>query len=149
MGARFLISGGMSILHQPAVNYDGPNSRVEVAVALSRNEDVEHFARCLSGMASFPWRELTWLGHGHTLSLVPIHGSKAVFNAALLVKEPEGIPRVSLSTPNGHPVSILWVVPITEAEREFAKVYGSAELLTTLKEHGVTMTFSRDRASAA
>lgn len=65
------------------------------------------------------------------------------------MKEPEGIPRVSLSTPNGHPVSILWVVPITEAEREFAKVYGSAELLTTLKEHGVTMTFSRDRASAA
>ena len=74
----------------------------------------------LSGVSGYPWREITWLGHGHTL-LLP-EGRIPGFAAVLLLdgrKLPEA-PVPAFPPVMGEPVCPLWMVPITKAEYDLA-----------------------------
>jgi hypothetical protein len=130
-----LITIGMSILPQPDLETDNARElrRVELGVLLPKSwsdASVQRFASYMSGQASTPWARLTWLGPGHTVECDA--WSSSDLTAALLVREHPGLPRVALPAQFSDPVSVLWLVPITEREREHAIANGSAALLSTL-----------------
>jgi hypothetical protein len=97
-------------------------------------------ARIFLWLAQFPWREVTWLGAGHSIpwyhdaSTFPLGGGN---DAVLLLDDPARLPGPDAPRLDGflagdEPVRWLWIVPITERERRFAAERGSASLVTQL-----------------
>lgn len=96
--------------------------RIELAFAAGADLAEEEWMAMLgylSAQSGFPWQMLTWLGHGHTLPCNKIPGFEAVMflNTALL----EATPAPDLPDIRGERVNLLWVVPLTGKEYEFAK----------------------------
>ena len=75
-------------------------------------------------LAQFPWREVTWLGSGHSIpwyhepSTFPLGGGN---EAVLLLDDPSRLPGPDVPSLDGfrssnEPVRWLWIVPINERE---------------------------------
>ena len=58
-------------------------------------------------------------------------------------------PDLSGFTFNGDPVRWLWVVPISEADRQLAKEHGSASLVSRLAEQGRSWVVGPGASSSA
>jgi Suppressor of fused protein (SUFU) len=97
-------------------------------------------ARIFLWLAQYPWRDVTWLGPGHS---VPWYHDAATFplgggnEAVLLLDDPARLPGPDAPRLNGfmagdEPVRWLWVVPITERERRVAAERGSGSLVNQL-----------------
>jgi hypothetical protein len=97
-------------------------------------------ARIFLWLAQFPWREVTWLGSGHS---IPWYHEPATFplgggnDSVLLVDDPTRLPGPELPRLDGfrasnEPVRWLWIIPVSERERRIAIQRGSASLLTQL-----------------
>jgi hypothetical protein len=136
-GGVALVTVGMGILPQPNIEMytDEPRDlrRVELGVLLpdSWNEsEITRFGGYMSGQAQLPWAQFTWFGAGHTIPCNSWRNKR--YTSALLVREHAAIPPIGLPPQFSDPVSILWFLPMDEAEREFAKQNGSAELLKKL-----------------
>ena len=97
----------------------------------------------LSGLSGYPWANLTWLGNGHTMPS-DAFGPQSPFQAVLFLMAPPGAPKIALPRVDGEPVNLLWLVPITNNERAFARKNGSAALVERMKAAGVTWMF-KDR----
>lgn len=83
----------------------------------------------LSVGAAYPWRENTFLAHGHTIPFRQIAGF-----AAVLLVNPKLVPE--LECPEYEPfrgdaVNLLWVVPITDEVYQFAQEHDIDETLRT------------------
>ncbi|HSZ44564.1 MAG TPA: suppressor of fused domain protein [Streptosporangiaceae bacterium] len=133
---------GMSCQRMPVVEQTGENavSRARIELALATTMPSPQAARIFLWLAQFPWREVTWLGPGHSVpwyhdaSTFPLGGG----NEAILLLDdpgrlpgPEG-PRLDGFTAGDEPVRWLWVIPINERERRLAAERGSASLVTQL-----------------
>ena len=120
-----LMTVGMSLCPQPAVELfnDQPYlfRRIELALELpisimDRPESLKSLTSQLSNLAGYPWRNFTWLGAGHTCELAGIAENH---ETALLVKDsdfssqPEQLPEIC-----GDPINLLWLVPISVAQKE-------------------------------
>ena len=131
-----LVTLGVSILPQPNLETDNASQlrRIELGAILPStwsDAQVKQFASYLSGQARLPWRAFTWLGPGHTIPCDDWASTK--FTAALLQREHPALPKsVTLPPQFGDPVHVLWFIPITEAEREYAISNGSSALAATL-----------------
>lgn len=131
---------GVSLRSQPSVelSVEDPSSirRIELGsmVDLSVGEAViKELAGYISGQSGVPWHQNTWLGHGHTLpaDVFERHTSGRM-PFALLSNHHPGVPAISLPRFRDDPVSILWMIPISEREREFAIQNRSAALFDRL-----------------
>lgn len=129
-----LVTVGVSILPQPNIETDDARDlrRIELGALLPARWDdasVKRFAAYISGQARLPWTRFTWLGPGHT---IPCDAWVGQFSAALLVRDHPALPPIALPTPHSDPVSVLWFIPITGDERDYAIAHGSSALAASL-----------------
>lgn len=127
-----LATVGMSICPQPAVELftDDPINyrRIELAIRLQFPEDssndsidivIESVAKQLSGLASHPWKNFTWLGPGHTC---PLHNAAPNCESALLARDQfvsvSEKDRVRFPKFRNDPINLLWLIPITNLEQQ-------------------------------
>ena len=133
---------GMSAQRMPVVEQTGEGaagrSRVELALATTMPSAAA--ARIFLWLAQYPWREVTWLGSGHS---IPWYHEPATFplgggnEAVLLLDDPSRLPgpeapRLDGFRSSNEPVRWLWIVPINERERRLARERNSASLITQL-----------------
>lgn len=145
-GIVYFLSLGVSIRPMPWVellyNEQAPGfRRMELALAVDKNdyteEEIMNMAQGLSGMADSPWRNLSWLGEGHTISSqsVPAGYDSFILSSALYNGADIDLPAIE-----GDRVNLYWASPITLEERESAhtKNNGGYELLEKMIGAGIT-----------
>ena len=121
-----IATAGMSVCPQPAVEMfvDDPANfrRIELALVLPRQNNQDDLDALtpvmeqLSGLSGYPWQQLTWFRDGHTCGF-----KFGEYSALLLLDdangsrmtgvEPERLPEF-----RGDPVSLLWMLPMTELQ---------------------------------
>jgi hypothetical protein len=136
----------MSAQRMPAIEQAGAaaagRSRIELALATTMPSAAA--ARIFLWLAQYPWREVTWLGAGHTVpwyhepGTFPLRGGNS---AVLLLDEPGRLPgpeapQLGGFTVAGAPVRWLWVVPVSERERQLGADAGAGSLITQLAARG-------------
>jgi hypothetical protein len=134
-----LVTLGISIRPQPLVEMyvqdPRPQRRIELGIALERSqfteEEIMATIKYLATQANLPWNAYSWLGNGHTMGCdsCPVGPQ---FDAMMLLKAPSGAPPIILPSYRDDPVNLLWMVPLTEAERQYAAEKGSGELMARL-----------------
>jgi hypothetical protein len=132
----------MSCQRMPVIEQMGEQAaqgaRIELAIATTMPSTAA--ARIFLWLGQYPWREMTWFGDGHCLawyhepSTFPLRGGHS---AVLLTDKPGSllgpdVPDLSGFTFSGEPVRWLWVVPISERDRQLAAERGPASLVTHL-----------------
>lgn len=148
-----LVTVGVSLLPQPGCEMvtDDPSSirRIELAASIDRNcpvEQVKRFGSYLSGQSCYPWSAWTWLGNGHSVDCdTPQYCGGNKFPAALLSSRMPGTPTIKWPSFLGDPMNLLWYVPITEAEREWARANDTDSLIDDLIKSGVDVTIRARR----
>jgi hypothetical protein len=155
--AVVLVTLGVSVRPQPTVEryIEDPRSlrRIEMGVAVARefaeadDSVVTNITRYLAAQANLPWERYVWLGNGHAIACEP-HPLGEPFAAMLLLKSPSGAPPVQVPAYRGDPVNLLWMVPVTAAERDVAAADGSGTLLSKLAPQ-FPLWPARQRASVA
>lgn len=154
--ATVLATTGICIRPQPAVELHfedpAPHRRIEFAMAVHpalTNDLVMKTGSYLSGQSNLPWQNFTFLGHGHTLPCeVLSEFTSGRFPFILFVKEGLNVPHVPLPAYQTDPVNLLWLVPISAAEQQFATTQGSAALIERLEKSGANWIFQPARPSA-
>jgi hypothetical protein len=137
-----LITLGVAVRPQPRPCIP---RRFELSMAMDGTTAIQSakaLAAYLSAQSKLPWHSYTWLGEGHT---IPCDQLPEPFKAVVLTEKPRSAPRLALPEAWGEPVSVLWAIPITAAERAFAERRGSQALLERLWASGVTWSY-RQRA---
>jgi hypothetical protein len=136
---------GMSCQRMPVIEQagEGAAGRGRIELALATTMPSAEAARIFLWLAQYPWREVTWLGAGHSVpwyhepGTFPLGGGSGGNSAVLLMDEPgrllgPEVPQLGGFTVSGAPVRWLWLVPITERERLLAADRGSGSLVTQL-----------------
>ncbi len=128
------VTAGVSLLPMPMVEMHTNEDPKEIRrMELGFAAVEQHRALCrpmygtMCAFANFPWDQFTFLAHGHTIPFRNIGG----FAAVLFVNPRfvEGLESPSLARfPDGGIVNLLWVVPITQEEYDYA-VQNSSEAL--------------------
>jgi hypothetical protein len=132
---------GMSCQRMPVVEQglDDPSGYARIELAIATTLPSAQAARVFLWLATYPWRAVTWFGPGHSVrwyhepSTFPLGDGEAV----LLLDSPGTLPGpeppdLSGFAFGGDPVRWLWIVPISERDRELAKEHGSASLVSRL-----------------
>lgn len=134
-GVVYGVTAGVSLIAMPMVGFhvegDPKNiRRMELGFAAEeRFRQICHpmYAN-LSMYAGIPWQQLTFLAHGHTIPFRNIKGF-----AAVLFVNPRNVE--GLESPeyvdflDGGTVNMLWTVPITQEEYDFAVNHDSEKLM--------------------
>jgi hypothetical protein len=151
---------GMSCQRMPVVEQvlDDPSSYARIELAVATTLPSAQAARVFLWLATYPWHAVTWFGPGHSVrwyheaSTFPLGGAPGSSGvsgseAVLLLDAPgpdrggrppgpglEGPepPDLSGFTFGGDPVRWLWIIPISERERQLAKERGSSALVSRL-----------------
>ena len=144
-GVVYLFTLGMSIRPMPWVELlysdRAPGfRRMELAMAVSKadftDKEIMTMAGLMSGLADRPWKQVTWLGEGHTVSAedLPAPYESVVISAALY-----NGPAIQLPEVYGDKVNLYWLSPITKLEREFAHFRPNAgyDLLEKMINHNL------------
>ena len=142
---RVLSTVGMSCQRMPVVEQvlDDPGGYARIELAIATTLPSEQAARVLLWLGTYPWQAITWFGPGHSVrwydepSAFPLGGRAA---AVMLLDSPGSLggpepPDLSGFTFGGDHVRWLWVIPITERERQLAMDIGSARLVDQFAEH--------------
>ena len=135
---------GMSCQRMPVVEQvlDDPSGYARIELALATTLPPAQAARVFLWLATYPWRAVTWFGPGHSVrwydepATFPL-GAGEGYGSVLLLDSPGVLPGpqppdLSGFTFGGDPVRWLWIVPISERDRQLAKERGSAALVTRL-----------------
>jgi hypothetical protein len=135
---------GMSCQRMPVVEQvlDDPSGYARIELAIATTLPSAQAARVFLWLATYPWRAVTWFGPGHSVrwyhepATFPL-GDGEVYGSVLLLDSPGVLPGpeppdLSGFSFGGDPVRWLWVVPISERDRQLAKERGSAALVARL-----------------
>ncbi|MEM9548511.1 MAG: suppressor of fused domain protein [Bacteroidota bacterium] len=140
---------GLSLIPMPTVEmyYDNPFDfhRIEFGIILEAklsDDDLQNIAEWISGITDIPWDNITFLGEGHTVSFKPLKASK--FSSAVLTKKLNVLPKPNLQKYRDSEINFLWMVPISERERNHIMENGSDEVIEKLGEIG-NLIYSLDR----
>ncbi len=139
---------GMSCQRMPVVEQvlDDPSGYARIELALATTLPSAQAARVFGWLATYPWRAVTWFGPGHSVrwyhdpATFPLGADgNGSFGAVLLLDSPGSLPGpeppdLSGFTFGGDPVRWLWIVPISEPDRQMAKEHGSASLVSRLAD---------------
>ncbi|RBL88314.1 suppressor of fused domain protein [Chitinophaga flava] len=141
----YFLTLGVSIRPMPWVEIlysdEAPGfRRMELALAISKKDysekEIMNLAGIVSGIADRPWKQVTWLGEGHTISSseLPVPYESVVLSAALY-----NGPAIELPKMYNDTVNLYWVSPVTKPERLFAhqNPNGGYELLEKMIHHGI------------
>ena len=133
---------GMSCQRMPVVEQvlDDPSGYARIELAMATTLPSAQAARVFLWLATYPWRAVTWFGPGHSVrwydepSTFPLGEG---YGSVLLLGSPGSLPgpvppELSGFAFGGDPVRWLWVVPISERDRQLAKEHGSASLVKRL-----------------
>ncbi len=138
---------GMSCQRMPVVEQvlDDPSGYARIELAIATTLPSAQAARVFLWLATYPWHAVTWFGPGHSVrwyhepSTFPLGQGESYgsFGAVLLLDSPGSLlgpepPDLSGFTFGGDPVRWLWIVPISERDRQLAKERGSATLVSRL-----------------
>ncbi len=133
---------GMSCQRMPVVEQvlDDPSGYARIELAIGTTLPPAQVARVFLWLATYPWRAVTWFGPGHSVRWYhePSTFPLGVGNEAVLLLDSPGAlpgpaaPDLSGFAFGGDPVRWLWIVPITERDRQLAKERGSASLVSRL-----------------
>ncbi len=150
-GGSVLATLGTSLRPQPQTQADTPEirrfRRIEIAIAVSQDVDAaaqRALLGILGGLNGYAWRYNTRLGDGHTLAAeeLPLCTDGLPLSSVLLLEDPLGRPALDLPQVFDEPVRLLWLVPITAAERNLAVREGSEVLRSRLQQAGVGWIFT-------
>lgn len=132
-----LVTGGMSDLRQPALldPDDGDDCAPRAELLMYVSEPKPWMMQVLKGLAAMPFDDDTCLYWGHT---VP-NGKPMTAEPSLLTSyfvEPAYLEDQASArfTIDGDEVALLWLRPVTEAERAYAIEHGSRALSQRLAE---------------
>jgi hypothetical protein len=143
---------GMSCQRMPTIElYEddvSPQARIELAVATTLPS--QRAGSVFPWLAQYPWRSVTWFAPGdvvkwyHEARTFPLNGladGGTRFEGVLLLGDPARLPGpyapdLSGFTVGDDPVKWLWLVPITDEERQYAKAQGSDALIRRLAQQG-------------
>ncbi len=133
---------GMCCQRMPVVEQvlDDPSGYARIELAIATTLPSAQAARVFLWLATYPWHAVTWFGPGHSVrwyhepSTFPLGGGG---EAVLLLDAPGSLagpppPNLSGFAFGGDPVRWLWLVPISESDRQLAKERGSATLVGRL-----------------
>jgi hypothetical protein len=138
---------GMSCQRMPVVEQvlDDSSGYARIELAVATTLPSAQAARVFLWLATYPWNAVTWFGPGHSVrwyhepSTFPLGGAAE----AVLLLDPAGPalngpepPDLSGFTFGGDPVRWLWVIPISERDRQLARDRGSAALVSRLAGQG-------------
>lgn len=136
--ATVLVTVGMAVRPMPqverAVEDPAPWRRIELGAVLPPGISQAQggaVARALVGFARLPWAHVTWLGHGHSVESDALRG--AGYGAFLLHAARASAVPVELADVDGDPVTLLWLVPVTDVELARAKREGSDAVLEGMR----------------
>lgn len=133
-GVCYGITAGVSMVPMPKIEqyYQEESSkfrRIELGFASSGcgSDEQKRMYSFLSSLSALPWREISWLGHGHTIPCRALEGCSAIWllNSRLV---PE-ISSPAYSEFMGEPVNLLWAVPLREEEYQWVKEQGTENAL--------------------
>jgi hypothetical protein len=135
---------GMSCQRMPGVEQvlDDPSGYARIELAIATTLPSAQAAPVFGWLATYPWRAVTWFGPGHSVrwyqepATFPLGGNGG-YGAVLLLDSPGSLPGpeppdLSGFSFGGDPVRWLWIVPISERDRQLAKEHGSASLVSRL-----------------
>ncbi len=147
---------GMSAQRMPVVEQvlDDPSGYARIELAVATTLPSAQAARVFLWLATYPWHAVTWFGPGHSVrwyhepSTFPLGGAA---EAVLLLDSPAALsgeakggrppgattdgpepPDLSGFAFGGDPVRWLWIIPISERDRQLAKERGSSALVSRL-----------------
>ncbi len=127
---------GLGLCSMPNVELatENPSAirRIELAMRIPSEADLESLLGWISGLANFPWHQFTWLGHGHTSSLPP--GLLDGFEAVFFCHDQFSTQPIKAKPIQDDPVNLLWLVPVSasEADASQADERGSEALVGQL-----------------
>ncbi len=125
-GTRHLVTVGMSLCPQPGPVSDSVPENFQPSIELAAripssitsDDAIDQLAQRMSSLAALPWKNFSWLGHGHSCDFLKndpamacafFCGDDQMPESPTDWKLPTGIP--------GHPPSIiLWVLPLSKNE---------------------------------
>ena len=141
---------GLSLLPMPVVEMHTENrfdmNRIELGIMVDSTfseNDIQQIAEWISGQAGIPWNNITFLGEGHTINFKPFNSKK--FNSVVLTNRLDVLPKPQLDNYRNSRINFLWMVPVSEKERNEIIKNGSDEILTKLNELGEQI-YSLNRA---
>jgi Suppressor of fused protein (SUFU) len=135
---------GMSCQRMPTVELyeDGECARIELAVATTLPS--VQAGRIFPWLAQYPWQAVTSFAPGdnvkwyHEARTFPLGSA---WEGVLLLDDPSRLdgpaaPDLTAFSFGGDPVQWLWIIPITEAERQYGKQEGADALIERLARKG-------------
>jgi Suppressor of fused protein (SUFU) len=152
-----LITVGVSLFCLPKVEqqYEDPSPyrRIELAAAVDRKcpaGELSRLGQYISGQARYPWTHFSPLGHGHTMPCdsTPASFDGKRFNYILLSQTLPDTPELRLGCFRSDPINVLWMLPITQREREIAVKTSSSGLQQRLTGAGATVVIRPRRELA-
>jgi suppressor of fused protein SUFU len=136
---------GMSCQRMPVVEQvlDDPSGYARIELAVATTLPSAQAARVFLWLATYPWHAVTWFGPGHSVrwyhepSTFPLGGASGSAEAVLLLDSAGSLdgpepPDLSGFAFGGDPVRWLWIIPISERDRQLAKERGSSALVARL-----------------
>lgn len=145
-------SVGVSLIPMPQVEVHTENrfdlNRIEIGLMLNfqlSESNIQNITQWFGNICSIPWQNLTFLSEGHTVFFDAFN--HASFKSVLLTNKLSVLPNVELENYNNSHVHFLWLVPITEKERQFAIDNGSTSLINRLNTLGQEI-YSLDRKAS-
>ena len=134
-GSQYAFTLGNGALAQPKVEQYFQDEtwkyrRMELGVAFPQGcsqEGIMAMLNYTAAQASLPWKELSWLGHGHTIPCSGVEGYEGVLllSPALCgVQEGPAYPMFM-----DEPVNLLWMMLLTGEEYELVKEQGTDPIL--------------------
>ncbi len=120
-------------------------NRIELGMMLGSEHcesNIQTVASWFSGACAIPWKNITFLGEGHTIAFDAFNHPK--FKSVLLTSKVAVLPKVEMENYNNSRINFLWLIPITEKERQYAIDEGSESIIDKINEIGNDV-FSLDR----
>lgn len=140
---------GLSIIPMPVIEMYVEDrykkNRIELGLILDSvfsEKVIQQLAEWISGQSTIPWHNVTFLGEGHTIDFPTINSTK--FNSVILTNKLDLMPQPELDDYRLSKVNFLWMVPISEKERNEIVNNGSDGVLEKLRNIGEHV-FSLDR----
>lgn len=133
-GVVYATTVGMSMVPMPKseqffgeTNKDNRRAELGMAVKAEHSELIDFMGRRIAAITDLPWKQESFFAHGHAIPFEDIDGvaalllvnSKYLKGAEVPVYEPF----------MGENVNLLWLVPVTQAEFDYARSNGIDKLL--------------------
>lgn len=128
------ITLGVSMIPMPKVEMTYQDEykdyrRIELGFACNDRHEalIKSFYSTMSGLSAYPWSELTFFGHGHTIPFNNIKGLDYILFLNDRFLNLKDSPQYGEFM--GEKINLLWLVPITAADREMIVKNGMTDYL--------------------